>query len=329
MKKILLITLLLINLCGCNSRISKVDEPAPIDFVTELIQLGYKQESAEIIDKLSDDLKEEIKSIGYDIDLEKLLLINSSEEIINYYLNNDISTVLLFNLLKDKFFMLKNIDLYIKYEKEFDNIRSLIEYVNTKSYKEPFVDAIDSDTTKDIFMIASKLYYLDKYEPDDLVNVEDGYGIINKSSLRRFAWDAYKKMADDARNNGLDFYISTAYRSYDFQNTLYNKYLQTDSQEIVDTYSSRPGYSDHQIGLSCDIRTKENAFEKFTETEEAKWLKDNAYKYGFIMRYPEEKENITGYMYESWHYRYVGIDAAEIIYENNITFDEYYAYYVE
>lgn len=324
MKK-LIILLIIFILCGCSGRILK-DEPTEVEYVTKLVELGYSQSEAEIADKFSDELKEKLL-IEYDSNVKELLSMNDSENLINYYLENKDSDLIEFT--KDKFFILKNIDLYKQYKDEFADTRSLIEYVNSKAYKKPFEEAVEADTTKGLLMIGSKIYYLGNYEPADLQDVDKGYYILSTPKLRSEALKAYIEMSDAARSEGLDFYISTAYRSYDFQNNLYNSYLKNDPQEVVDTYSSRPGYSDHQIGLSCDIRTEDKAFGEFTSTKEAEWLKNNAYKFGFINRYPEGKENITGYMYESWHYRYVGKDVAKIIYDNNITFDEYYAYYVE
>ena len=330
-------------ICGCsNNHIFKDDEPTPVEFVTQFMELGYNQESAEIVDTFSNETKELLLT-KYDENINELLKHNlSEEEVLNfincyydvdtylYLLDNPSTDIELFNeLYNDKFFLLKNIDLYYKYENEFENTRSLVEYVNSKAYKKGYEEYEDADLSKDTLMIASKIYYLANYIPSDLVDVEEAYYCLSLPQLRSVAWDAYKNMADAARKEGLYFYISTAYRSYDFQNTLYTNYLKTDPQEVVDTYSSRPGFSDHQIGLSADIRTLDCAFDAFTNTPEANWLKDNAYKFGFIMRYPEGKESITGYIPESWHFRYVGKDAAKIIYDNNITYDEYYAYYIE
>lgn len=340
----LIILLILLMLCGCDGRISKKDEPTSVESITKLMEAGFSNDAAIIIDNYSGETKEYLLT-NYTKQIEKLVLDNLSEEEVigfltsnldvdtyEYVIKNSISEVELDEIKQlslDSFYMFKNLELYLEYKNDFNDTRSLVEYVNTKAYKKGYEEYENSDLTKDILMIASKIYYLDDYVPNDLKQVDDGYYALSTPELRSIASDAYKKMTDDARNDGLDFYISTAYRSYDFQNNLYNKYLQTDPQEVVDTYSSRPGFSDHQIGLSCDIRTKDKAFNEFDNTNEAKWLKDNAYKYGFIMRYPEGKENITGYIHESWHYRYVGEEAATIIYNNNITFDEYYAYYVE
>ena len=91
----------------------------------------------------------------------------------------------------------------------------------------------------------------------------------------------------------------------------------------------RAGYSEHQTGLALDIVTYGASMDTFENTDEFKWLSDNAYKYGFILRYPKGKEKLTGYSYESWHYRYVGKDVAKKIHDLDITYDEYYAYYIE
>ena len=94
-------------------------------------------------------------------------------------------------------------------------------------------------------------------------------------------------------------------------------------------YSARPGYSEHQTGLVIDIDNYNDDYENFDKTKEFEWMNNNSYKYGFILRYPKGKTDITGYDYESWHYRYVGKEIAKYIYENNITFDEYYAKFID
>lgn len=339
MRKIIIVLLILI-LGGCSScSLFDKDCDDTLD-VTKYIELGYKQETAQKIVSLSDDTKELFNE--YNNDFERIINTdNFKEEFLTDYLNclvdidtyiyaisnNIVINDLFLKFYNDKYFIINNLDLYRKYESDFNDTRALIEYVNTKAYKIPYEEYENSDLTMGNLIIASKLYYLDNYVPEDLIEVEDGYYLLSKPTMTKEAYEAFKDMADNARKEDIYFYISTAYRSYDFQNALYNKYLLIDTKEEVDTYSSRPGFSDHQIGLSCDIRTYDLAFDEFTGTKEDIWLKENAYKYGFIQRYPENKENITGYIAESWHYRYVGKDVAKTIYEDKITFDEYYAYF--
>ena len=202
-----------------------------------------------------------------------------------------------------------------------------MEYVNTRAYLKGYEDYKEADTDKGNLIIANKLSYLGDYVPDDLVNVDGSYCMQDGVMLKSEAYEHLKQMFEAAREEGYYFYISTAYRSYDFQKALYDSYLLKDSAEVVDTYSSRPGFSDHQTGLACDIGMPGYKFEMFTDTDECRWLHENAYKYGFILRYPEGKENITKYKYESWHFRYVGVEVSTYIYENNITLEEYVAYF--
>ncbi|WP_153732284.1 M15 family metallopeptidase [Sporosarcina obsidiansis] len=138
---------------------------------------------------------------------------------------------------------------------------------------------------------------------------------------------AFDEMAAEALLSGIKLQAFSTYRSYDYQVTLYNRYVERDGQEAADRYSARPGYSEHQTGLAFDIgevnHEKHWASTSFGETEAGKWLGANAYQYGFILRYPKGKEEITGYMHESWHYRYVGKEKALQIFKRNITLEEY------
>ncbi|ARK21411.1 D-alanyl-D-alanine carboxypeptidase [Sporosarcina sp. P26b] len=141
------------------------------------------------------------------------------------------------------------------------------------------------------------------------------------------AREAFNELAASALTSGINLQAFSTYRSYDYQVTLYNRYVERDGQEAADRYSARPGYSEHQTGLAFDIgevnHEKHWASNSFGDTEAAKWLAANAHQYGFILRYPEGKEEMTGYMHESWHYRYVGKDMAEQIFKRNITLEEY------
>ena len=127
-------------------------------------------------------------------------------------------------------------------------------------------------------------------------------------------------MKNDMAKENMQIRIISAYRSYDYQESLYDNYLKNNSQNIVDTYSARPGYSEHHTGLAIDVDNVKLNYNKFYLTKEFLWMQDNAYKYGYILRYPKDKENITGYSFEPWHYRYVGKEASKYIKEHDITF---------
>ena len=130
-------------------------------------------------------------------------------------------------------------------------------------------------------------------------------------------------MKNDATSIGLNIWIQSGYRSYEYQQGLYEKYVSRDGKQQADTYSARPGHSEHQSGLSFDLNSVNDSF---AATDEGKWVQDNAYLYGFIIRYPKDKSNETGYKYEPWHLRYVGKDLASKLYNNGdwITMETYF-----
>ncbi|KYG89631.1 D-alanyl-D-alanine carboxypeptidase [[Bacillus] sp. KCTC 13219] len=138
---------------------------------------------------------------------------------------------------------------------------------------------------------------------------------------------ALEKMLAGAKAAGFNLVAFSGFRSYEYQTTLYTNYVNRDGQKAADRYSARPGYSEHQTGLAYDIGEKglESLWltSEFGETAAGKWLHQHAHEFGFILRYPQGKENITGYMYESWHFRYIGLEMAKAIFEADITLEEY------
>lgn len=138
---------------------------------------------------------------------------------------------------------------------------------------------------------------------------------------------AFEQLAAAALLEDYHLHAFSTYRSFEYQTSLYARYVERDGVEEADRYSARPGYSEHQTGLAFDIgeinKEQDWASSSFGHTEAGKWLAENAHLYGFILRYPEGKETITGYMHESWHFRYVGVEIAKDIYENNLTLEEY------
>ena len=178
-------------------------------------------------------------------------------------------------------------------------------FTTSKGFKGEVIDGV---TYIDGVLIANKTYSL----PSD-------YG----NGLTSATQSAFDKMNADAKSLGLSLWIASGYRSYWTQNTLYNNYVASDGKEEADTYSARPGYSEHQTGLAFDLNSVEDSF---ANTDEGKWVKDNCYRYGLIIRYPKGKESITGYIYEPWHLRYVGVEFATKLYNNGdwITLEEYF-----
>ena len=196
-------------------------------------------------------------------------------------------------------------------EVSYDFILNIVEDTDNRTFttsKGYVAKVVDGVTYIDGILIVNKTYSL----PEDY-----GSGLTDSTN------NAFNQMKKDAQKEGLNLYISSGFRSYERQRSKYNNYVNTDGVKKADTYSAKAGHSEHQSGLAFDLNTID---ESFANTKEGKWVSDNCYKYGLILRYPKGKENITGYMYESWHLRYVGKELAEKLYNNGkwITLEEYY-----
>ena len=157
----------------------------------------------------------------------------------------------------------------------------------------------------------------------------DGILVVNKTypvpsdynpGVDPEAQAAFDKMQADAYELGLNIYISSGFRSYDYQSGLYQRYVDQSGQEAADRFSARPGHSEHQTGLAFDLNSITDAFK---DTDEGKWVTENCHNYGFIIRYPADKESVTGYMYEPWHIRYLGEETAQAVYESGLCLEEY------
>lgn len=134
------------------------------------------------------------------------------------------------------------------------------------------------------------------------------------------AESALYEMFAAAKNDGISLWIASGFRSYQRQTTLYNNYVAKDGKAAADRYSARPGHSEHQTGLAFDLNSLEQSF---GNTPEGRWIAANSWKYGYIIRYPEDTEAITGYMYEPWHVRYIGKDNAKAVFESGLCLEEY------
>ncbi len=146
--------------------------------------------------------------------------------------------------------------------------------------------------------------------------------------LRNQAATALENMFKAAKDLGINLLLASGYRSYSLQNGVYNRYVTTQGQAVADSQSARPGYSEHQTGLAVDVGGTNRVCEIeacFADSLEGKWVADNAYKFGFIVRYQNGTENTVGYIYEPWHLRYVGKDlATELNRLGNPTLEDFF-----
>ena len=268
--------------------------------LNKLLDIGYK---ADEINKIYDNLKDE--SINLLIEDDYLDDIN--------------------NILDLKYFHEDNLKRYLEYRKDKElKYEDLITYVNANLDYKYYTNVKDIDNIKDITVLVNKYNKLaSDYVPEDLETITSKYNLGFNNKMRHDARIHFEEMCEGALKDNIKIYSGSAYRSYSYQQGLYNRYVNTNGFDSAETFSARAGYSEHQTGLATDIMNARDYISK--NDKEYEWLVNNSYKYGFILRYPEGKESITGYMYEEWHYRYLGVDLATEIYKSGLTYEEYIA----
>ncbi len=293
--------------------INYVEENNFINNINKLLDLGYKNK----------DINTFYEKVPKSIDV---ITSNKYDKNIINYISLD-------------YFKEENLDRYIKYDfidtksvynttilKEKYNYEDTVTFVNAYLDKDYYSNDIplSKDKASKLDGIVNKYYKLDKdYEPEDLTIINSKFA-SGTQKLRKEAADKFEEMASDMLKENLKIYAGSTYRSYSYQEGLYNRYVKKDGFKEAETYSARAGYSEHQLGLAVDIvNGKWNYLSE--GDKEYTWLINNSYKYGFILRYPHESEYITGYVFEDWHFRYLGIELATKVYESKLTYDEYIA----
>lgn len=185
---------------------------------------------------------------------------------------------------------------------------------------------VDDET---IIVLVNKEYSLgDNYVPDDLVTVDVPTILDNPevNQLRLVAADALKALFDEAEATGFYLHARSGYRSYQTQTQLFQSYTERNGEEAANRYSAKPGHSEHQTGLVMDVTSESVNYqldESFGKTDEGIWISEHAHEFGFIVRYPENGEAITGYVYEPWHLRYLGVDMASAVYNSGLTYEAF------
>lgn len=293
--------------------INYVEENNFINNINKLLDLGYKNK----------DINTFYEKVPKSIDV---ITSNKYDKNIINYISLD-------------YFKEENLDRYIKYDfidtksvydttilKEKYNYEDTVTFVNAYLDKDYYSNDIplSKDKASKLDVIVNKYYKLDKdYEPEDLTVINSKFA-SGTQKLRKEAADKFEEMASDMLKENLKIYAGSTYRSYSYQEGLYNRYVKKDGFKEAETYSARAGYSEHQLGLAVDIvNGKWNYLSE--GDKEYTWLINNSYKYGFIIRYPHESEYITGYVFEDWHFRYLGIELATKVHESKLTYDEYIA----
>lgn len=276
---------------------------------------------------IKENYETELVNHGYTLD--------EAKELINIFDNDKLDMVLVYNvnsdiinLAKEKYFIFNNLERYLNYLNNNNNLslKEIVALVNVNRDYEEYNYDLESDTSLHSKILVNKYYKLNEsYVPEDLITINSEYA--DSIKITKEAYLAFDKMWNEMNKKGLNLKIISGYQSYLDQEKLYKENIEINKTETLKKIA-QAGYAESQTGLSIKLSTLDDNLE-FKDTEEYKWLKDNAYLYGFIERYPKNKENITGFKEDASYFRYVGKKIAQAIYKEKITFDEYYAYYIE
>lgn len=268
---------------------------------------------------------------GYEKEEVDILLQKLNNEKIEELLNQE-KNELIIPILKEKYYIATNLEKYLTfYEEEKDkSTYDIVAMINTGANKKWYEDAKETDLTKGNLILVNKFNQLPKdYTPENLVKVSKQHSYGNQQ-ITSDAYEAFQNMFNKAKEDNINIFINSSYRNYKDQEDTYNSLKRAYGSSKADNQAARPGHSEHETALAFDIFSPgSTSTGNFKESKAYEWLKENAQDFGFIERYPEGKEYLTGYNFESWHWRYVGIDVAKKIKEEEITFDEYYAFYIE
>lgn len=264
-----------------------------------------------------------------------LLALKYSTEDINL-INETVSDEFIDVLLKEYVYDIKEY-LEVDYFKEenFERYKAYFNgsyektvlYVNIGLDKEYYTDTGETSDFS-VTMIVNKYHGVsDDFVVPNLTQISLDCSVDDENYLTKEAADAFEKMCLAAREEGYDILANSTYRSIDDQQKTWDKYLKLYGQSYNDRFVTLPGYSEHHTGLAVDVKSAHSSI--FKKSKEYTWMTENSYKYGFIHRYQESKVDITGIASEAWHFRYVGVEAATYIYEHNLSFEEYYAMFLD
>ena len=314
-----------------NIKYSEVlDSMFEIDYTKDEVKdtINYLKKNKKINDNTSNYILK-IHNLGYSNKVVDYVIRNLSKNQITDFLSRKYSKDFE-EYVSSEFFSYKKYERYLEYGKKNKKLKpsDIVLRIELNLDKTYYEDSVMIKNPDKIDTLANKYYEIpEDYEPSDLVDMDDDYAnnMYGQKKLRKEAYNKFVEMCKASRKDGVKFYAESAYRSYDYQNTIYKNYVNDHGQAEANKYAAKPGFSEHELGLAIDLA---NIWTITTKGEEYKWISKNAYKYGYIIRYKEEWEDITGYAAESWHIRYVGIKHATMIHKKNMTYEEYYLKYI-
>ena len=272
--------------------------------------------------------KEDLLALGYSINDIKVIQNKLNETDVKKYLLS-VKYDNLISFISSPYFNVAHIERYEEYYKKNESysFEEIVMYTEIGLDKEFYTGITTITNYNDTSALVNKYNQLPKdVKYDDIVTIEKPYSSDGKRQTRKVAYDAFKQMADDAAKDGIKIWVVSGFRTWDQQTSLFNNSEKKNGLNHALIYSAKPGHSEHQLGLALDLNTTDEN-KHFENSKEYEWLKQNSYKYGFIERYKKDKEFITGYAFEPWHYRYLGVDIATKLFEENITYEEFLVKY--
>ena len=293
--------------------IKYIDDEDFISNINKLLNLGYSSKDINAIYEKIPNSVSIISTSKYNKDIINIMNLS-------YFRIDNLKRYLDYDIMEVKsIYDISNI------KKDF-NYEDVVTYVNANLDKEYYSsdNLISNEDASKIDVLVNKYHKLDEnYEPSDLTIIDSKYA-SGTQKLRKEAKIKFEEMASDMAKENLKIYAGSTYRSYTYQKGLYDRYVKKDGFAAAETYSARSGYSEHQLGLAVDIVN--GKWDYLSENDkEYDYLVKNSYKYGFILRYPRGSEYVTGYMFEDWHFRYLGIELATKVFNSGLTYDEYIA----
>ena len=293
--------------------IKYIDDKDFISNINKLLNLGYSSKDINAIYEKIPNSVSIISTSKYNKDIINIMNLS-------YFKIDNLKRYLDYDIMEVKsIYDISNI------KKDF-NYEDVVTYVNANLDKEYYSsdNLISNEDASKIDVLVNKYHKLDEnYEPSDLTIIDSKYA-SGTQKLRKEAQIKFEEMASDMAKENLKIYAGSTYRSYTYQKGLYDRYVKKDGFAAAETYSARSGYSEHQLGLAVDIVN--DKWDYLSENDkEYDYLVKNSYKYGFILRYPRGSEYVTGYMFEDWHFRYLGIEFATKVFNSGLTYDEYIA----
>ena len=264
-----------------------------------------------------------IHRLGYPLDQAQALVAVLSDTQADSLIARAEYDTIAYPIISQRYFIAKNFDRYLAVHKvdTAAPLADIVALVNVGA--DGKTHAAPCDTSKGYLMLVNGLHYLDEnYNPDSLTAFTKTY-CYEDQKAQKAAVEAFIAMQQECkRQTGAHLMVNSAYRSYDDQKGTY--------QRNDKRYVATPGHSEHQTGLAIDATSLQHPEKwSFGKSKEGVWMRENCHKYGLILRYPEKQSHFMGYSYEPWHLRFVGTEVATRIHDEDISFDEYYAYYLE